>query len=276
MLKAKEIADLQEKARLVRKGIIEVSYACGRSAHPAPALSCADMVTALYYGFMKVDPKNPEREDRDRFILSKGHACHVLYSVLAEKGYFPKEYFPTLRHLDSKLQGHPVYGKTPGVDMTSGSLGNGLGIGLGMAYYLKNAGKKSKVFVMLGDGEMNEGTLWEAINVAPALGADNLIAIVDQNYLQSCGATQDICPMNNMAERWRAFGWNVLEINGHDMEEIVSRLEMAVNHHGTPTVIIAQTVKGKGVSFMEHDNSWHQKVISEEQYKIAMKELEEV
>ena len=159
--------------------------------------------------------------------------------------------------------------------MTSGSLGNGLGIGLGMAYYLKNTGKKSKVFVMLGDGEMNEGTLWEAINVAPALKADNLIAIVDQNYFQSCGSTEDICPMNNMAERWRSFGWNVLEVNGHDMEEIVSKLDMAVNHHGTPTVIVAQTVKGKGVSFMEHDNSWHQKVISDEQYETAMKELVE-
>lgn len=276
MSKARKIADLQEKARLVRRGIIEVSHACGRSAHPAPALSCADLVAALYYGFMDVDPKNPEKEDRDRFILSKGHACPVLYSVLAEKGYFPKEYFTTLRHLDSKLQGHPVYGKTLGVDMTSGSLGNGLGIGLGMAYYLKNSGKKSKVFVMLGDGEMNEGTLWEAINVAPALKVDNLIAVVDQNYFQSCGSTEDICPMNNMAERWRSFGWNVLEVNGHDMEEIVSKLDMAVNHHGTPTVIVAQTVKGKGVSFMEHDNSWHQKVISDEQYEIAMKELEEV
>jgi len=276
MAKIKDITDLREKARLVRKGIIEISHACGRSAHPGPALSCADIVAALYYGFMNVDPKNPDKEDRDRFILSKGHACPVLYSVLAEKGYFPKEYFPTLRHLDSKLQGHPVYGKTPGVDMTSGSLGNGLGIGLGMAYYLKNSGKKSKVFVMLGDGEMNEGTLWEAINIAPALKMDNLIAIVDQNYFQSCGSTQDICPMNNMAERWHAFGWNVLEINGHDMEECVSKLEMAVNHHGTPTVIIAQTIKGKGVSFMEHDNSWHQKVINDEQYEIAIKELEEV
>ena len=197
----KDIKVLEQKAKAVRRGIIETAYSCGRSAHPGPALSCADIVTALYYGFMDVDPKNPNKDDRDRLILSKGHACPVLYSVLSEMGYFPKEYLPTLRHLDSKLQGHPVYGKTPGVDMTSGSLGNGLGIGLGMAYYLKHADKKSKVFVILGDGEMNEGTLWEAINVAPVLKADNLVAIVDQNYFQSCGSTLDINPMNNMADR---------------------------------------------------------------------------
>lgn len=274
MAMIKDISYLERKARGVRRGIIEMSYSCGRTAHPAPALSCADIVTALYYGFMDVDPQNPEKKDRDRLILSKGHACPVIYSVLAELGYFPKEYLPTLRHLDSKLQGHPVYGKTPGVDMTSGSLGNGLGVGLGMAYYLKLKEEKSKVFVILGDGEMNEGTLWEAINIAPVLKTDNLIAIVDQNYFQSCGSTLDINPMNNMADRWRAFGWNVLECNGHDMQEVVSKLEMAVNHHGSPTVIVAQTVKGKGVSFMEHDNSWHQHALTEEQYKTALSELE--
>ena len=275
MTKVKDIAALEKQARVVRKGIIETAYSCGRLTHPAPALSCADICTALYYGFMDVDPKDPEKEDRDRLILSKGHACLVLYSILSDMGYFPKEYLPTLRHIGSKLQGHPVYGKTPGIDMTSGSLGNGLGIGLGMAYYLKHQGKKSKVFVILGDGEMNEGTLWEAINIAPVLKADNLIAIVDQNYFQSCGSTEDISPMQNMADRWRAFGWNVLEINGHDMSDIVSKLQMAVNHRGTPTCIVAQTVKGKGVSFMEHDNSWHQKAVSKEQYEMAMMELEE-
>lgn len=275
MTRIKDVAGLEKQARVVRKGIIELSHACGRAAHPAPALSCADICTALYYGFMNVDPKNPEMEDRDRLILSKGHACPVIYSILADMGFFPKEYFPTLRHVGSKLQGHPAYGKTPGVDMTSGSLGNGLGIGLGMAYYLKLQGKKSKVFVILGDGEMNEGTLWEAINVAPALKADNLIAIVDQNYFQSCGSTEDINPMQNMAERWRAFGWNVLEVNGHDMADIVSKLQMATNHHGTPTCIVAQTIKGKGVSFMEHNNAWHQGNLNDELYEIAMKELEE-
>lgn len=275
MTRIKDIAGLEKKAREVRKGIIELAHACGRAAHPGPALSCADLCTAIYYGFMDVDPQNPEKEDRDRLILSKGHACPVIYSILGDMGFFSKEEYKKLRHLDGKLQGHPAYGKTPGVDMTSGSLGNGLGIGLGMAYYLKHQGKKSKVFVVLGDGEMNEGTLWEAINVAPALKTDNLIAVVDQNYFQSCGSTEDINPMQNMAERWRAFGWNVLEVNGHDMADIVSKLQMATNHHGTPNCIVAQTIKGKGVSFMEHNNAWHQGPVNDEQYQIAMKELEE-
>lgn len=275
MEKITDIAKLEEQAKVVRRGIVEAAYECQRTAHPGPAMSCADICTALYYGVMDVDPKNPEWEDRDRLILSKGHACLVLYSILADKGYFPKEWFKTIRHLDSHLQGHPVYGKTPGVDMTSGSLGNGLGIGLGMAYYLKHQGKKSHVYVIMGDGEMNEGTLWEAINAAPALGVDNLVAIVDQNYFQSCGATNDIVPMNNMAERWRAFGWNVLEMNGNNMEDIMNKLEMASNHHGLPTCIVAQTTKGKGVSFMEHDNSWHQHDVDEALRDAAMKELED-
>ena len=275
MARIEDIAGLEKKAREVRKGIIEISHACGRAAHPGPALSCADICTAIYYGFMDVDPQNPEKEDRDRLILSKGHACPVIYSILGDMGFFPKEEYAKLRHLDSILQGHPAYGKTPGVDMTAGSLGNGLGIGLGMAYYLKLKGKKSKVFVILGDGEMQEGTLWEAINVAPVLKTDNLIAIVDQNYFQSCGSTEEINPMQNMAERWRSFGWNVLEVNGHDMADVVSKLQMATNHHGTPTCIVAQTIKGKGVSYMEHNNAWHQGPVKADQYEIAMKELEE-
>ncbi len=269
----KDIATLEQKANDVRKGIVEMVYSSGAYAHPGPALGCADLVTALYYGFMNIDPEDPDKEDRDRFVLSKGHAAPVLYSVLGELGFFPKDYYTSLRKVNGKLQGHPVYGKTPGVDMTSGSLGNGLGIGLGMAYYLKNQGKNSKVFVMMGDGEMNEGTLWEAINYAPVCRADNLIAIVDQNYLQSCGTTNDICPMNNMADRWKSFGWNVLECNGNDMRDIVSKLEMATHHQGNPTVIIAQTVKGKGVSYMEQNNAWHQKVVDKEHYDIAMKDL---
>lgn len=275
MTKIKDIAELEKQARIVRKGIIEMSHVCGRAAHPGPALSCADLCTAIYYGFMNLDPQNPNKEDRDRLILSKGHACPAVYSILGDMGFFDKEEYTKLRHPGGMLQGHPSYGKTPGVDMTSGSLGNGLGVGLGMAYYLKHQKKNSKVFVILGDGEMNEGTLWEAINIAPVLKVDNLIAIVDQNYFQSCGSTEEISPMQNMAERWRAFGWNVLEVNGHDMADIVSKLQMATNHFGTPTCIVAQTIKGKGVSFMEHDNSWHQKVVSAEQYEIAMKELEE-
>lgn len=269
-----DIVFLEKKARETRKLILETAHQSGRSTHIGPAFSCTDLMTVLYYGFMHIDPQQPYREDRDRLILSKGHACPVLYAILADLGFFPKEELAGLRHINAKLQGHPTYSKIPGVDMTTGSLGNGLGIGLGMAYYLKEKKIDRHVFVVLGDGEMNEGTVWEAVNVAPALRTDHLIAIVDQNYMQSCGATEDIVPMLNMAERWRAFGWNVLEVNGHDMRDVVSKLEMAVHHYGSPSCIIAHTVKGKGVSFMEHNNAWHQKPLGDEDYRRAMAELE--
>jgi transketolase len=265
-----EISALERKAAEIRRGIIETAYFSGRLTHPGPALSITDICTALYYKFMKVDPANPGWDDRDRFILSKGHACLAPYVILADQGFFPKAELKTVRHLDSILQGHPVLGKTPGIDMTTGSLGNGLGIGLGMAYYLKLQGKASKVFVMIGDGELNEGTIWEAVLEAPALRADNLIAIVDQNHFQSCGSTEDIQPMQNLRDRWEVFGWKTFEINGHDMQEIVSRLEIAVNHRGAPICIVANTVKGKGVSFMEHDNAWHQKMVAQDDYDKAI------
>ena len=269
------ISALEKKAVEIRRGIVETAYLSGRLTHPGPALSITDICTALYYKFMKVDPANPQWGDRDRFVLSKGHACLAPYVILADKGFFPKAELKTVRHTDSILQGHPVLAKTPGIDMTAGSLGNGLGIGLGMAYYLKLQGKASKVFVMLGDGEMNEGTVWEAVLEAPVLRADNLIAFVDQNHFQSCASTEEIQPMQNMKERWEAFGWKVLEINGHDMYDIVSRLEIAVNHRGSPVCIVANTVKGKGVSFMEHDNAWHQKLVTKKDYDKAMAELAE-
>lgn len=269
-----DIEFLENKAQSIRRAIIETAYRCGRSTHIGPALSCTDLMTAIYYGFMHTDPAQPDMADRDRMILSKGHACPVLYSILADLGFFPAKELSNLRHIGALLQGHPSYPKIPGVDMTTGSLGNGLGIGLGMAYFLKQQKIDRHVFVVLGDGEMNEGTVWEAVNAAPALRADNLIAVVDQNYLQSCGAAEDIIPMLNMAERWRVFGWNVLEVNGHDMRDIVSKLETAVHHRGGPVCIVAHTVKGKGVSFMEHNNAWHQKPLSDADYRRAMEELE--
>lgn len=272
-MRSDEIAMLERKSIEIRRGIVETAYLSGRLTHPGPALSITDICTALYYRFMKVDPANPQWHDRDRFVLSKGHACLVLYAILSDLGFFPKSELQTVRHLDSILQGHPVLGKTPGVDMTTGSLGNGLGIGLGMAYYLKMLGKASKVFVMIGDGEMNEGTIWEAVTEAPVLRVDNLIAIVDQNHFQSCASTEEIQPMQNMPQRWESFGWKVLEINGHDMADIVSKLEIAVNWRGAPICIIANTVKGKGLSFMEHDNAWHQKIVSKKEYDKAMVEL---
>ena len=274
MAEQPSVSQLEAQAKEIRRQIIELSHTCGRNAHPGPALSIADICTALYYRFMSVDPAEPLSEDRDRFILSKGHACPVLYAILADKGFISKDTYSTLRHPGSIIQGHPTFHKTPGVDMTSGSLGNGLGLGLGMAYYLRLKKKDCKVYVVLGDGEMNEGTVWEAVNYAPVQKLSNLIAIVDQNYFQSCASTEEILPMNNMAERWRAFGWNVLEIDGHDMSQIVSALELANAHTGSPTCIVAQTTKGKGVSFMENNNAWHQKSITDEEYAIAMKELE--
>ena len=269
------IRDLKLMANTIRRDIIDIAFKAQGPSHPAPALSCADIVTALYFNIMKVDPENPRWEDRDRFVLSKGHACPVLYSALAEKGFFPKEWLPTIRRINSHLQGHPDMKKTPGIDMTSGSLGNGLSAALGMAIYLKHEKKTSQVYCILGDGEIQEGLVWEAVLAAPAMGIDNLTAIVDCNHLQSCGAVTDIQPVPYMAKAWEAIGWNVIRINGHNMDEIVSALERARDFRGMPTCIMADTVKGKGVSFMEFDNSWHQKVPTEDQYNQAIKELEE-
>jgi len=268
------VNDLKKAAVTLRKDIIEMSRVCGTAAHPGPALSCADITAALYFGFMDVDSSDPEKADRDRFILSKGHACPAQYAALSELGFVSKEEYKNLRHPGSILQGHPTYHKTPGVDMTAGSLGNGLGIGLGMAYYLKLKGLSSKVYVVLGDGELNEGTIWEAVMYAPVAKVGNLIAFVDVNGFQSCDSCQNILPMPELKAKWSAFGWNTIEIDGHDMEQIVSAVSEAQQSADRPTVILAKTVKGKGVSFMENDNSWHQHKLSQEQYDIAMKELE--
>lgn len=269
------IRELKLMANTIRRDIIEIAFKAQGPSHPAPALSCTDLVTALYFNIMKVDPENPQWEDRDRLILSKGHACPVIYSALAEKGYFPKEWLTTIRRINSHLQGHPDMKKTPGIDMTSGSLGNGLSAALGMAIYLKHEKKNSQVYCILGDGEIQEGLVWEAILAAPAMGVDNLTAIVDCNHLQSCGAVTDIQHIPGMAKAWEAMGWNVIRINGHNMEEIVSALERARSFRGMPTCIMADTVKGKGVSYMEFDNAWHQKIPTEAQYNQAIKELEE-
>ncbi len=270
-----QIRELKYMANTIRQDIIEIAFKAGGPSHPGPALSLADIITVLYFHIMRIDPQNPKWEDRDRLILSKGHACPVLYSALAERGFFPKEWLMTIRHLNSKLQGHPDMTKTPGIDMTSGSLGNGLAAALGMAVYMKYEGKTSRVFCILGDGEIQEGTVWEPVMAAPALFADNLIAIVDCNHLQSCGSVPEILHVPNMGRIWEDFGWNVITINGHNIEEIISALETAYMFEGKPTCIMANTVKGKGVSFMERDNSWHQKVPTKEQYLTAMNELAE-
>lgn len=266
-------AELTQMARKIRLDIVEMATKGGGPGHPGPALSCADVVTALYFRIMNIQPTNPKWEERDRLILSKGHACPAIYAALAERGYFDKSWLYEFRKIGGKLQGHPDMNKTPGVDMTAGSLGHGLSAGLGMALALKLRKAKSKVYVILGDGEIQEGMVWEAAMSAPKLGADNLIAIVDYNHFQSGGCTDEIMSLEPLVDKWKAFNWRVLEINSHNMEDIVNKLEIAKMSIGRPTVIIAHSVKGKGVSYMENDNAWHQKVPSESQYTKACKEL---
>lgn len=270
-----EIQALEKMANRIRRDILTIAYKAGGPSHPGPALSIADVVTALYFEIMRVDPKNPRWPGRDRFVLSKGHACPALYAALARRGYFPAEDLVTVRRLGSYLQGHPDMGKTPGVDMTSGSLGNGLALALGMALYAKRCGQGYHSFALLGDGECQEGPVWEAALYAGAHGVGNLVAIVDYNHYQSCGPLAEILPLGFLQDKWKAFGWNVIPVNGHNMAEIVSALEVAVHFRAGPTVLVANTVKGKGVGFMEHNNAWHQKTPTEAEYLVAMRELEE-
>jgi transketolase len=271
-----DIINLIKKAREIRKDIIEIAYKAQGPSHPGGSLSSADIITALYFKIMKIDPANPRWEERDRLILSKGHACPVLYSALAERGYFDKNLLYTVRHLNSKLQGHPDMTKTPGIDMTSGSLGNGISCGLGMALALKCQQILRNVFVIMGDGELQEGMVWEAAMAAPRLGLDNLVVIIDYNHLQSCGYLEEIISLEPLRAKWEDFGWKVFEMNGHNMDDTVNTLEMAVRFKGKPTVVIAHTTKGKGVSYMENNVAWHCKVPTEEQYEQALRELEVV
>jgi transketolase len=222
---------------------------------------------------LRIDPENPEWPDRDRFVLSKGHACPVWYSALAERGYFPKEELLTLRKIDGRLQGHPVMGKPPGVDMTTGSLGHGLSIGVGMALGIKLDRKDSRVYVMLSDGELNEGLIWEAAMAAAKYKLDNLITIIDNNNLQLDGWCNEVMPIEPIIDKWLAFNWRVFVMDGHDMRQILSTIGEANRVTGAPSVIVAHTVKGKGVSYMENKCEWHGKPPNEQQFKQAMMEL---
>ena len=266
---------LENTARQIRKDIVRMVYEAGpeRKGHPGGALSAADIVTALFFDIMNLQPENPAWPDRDRFILSKGHASPVLYAALANRGFFDKAQYASFRKVNGMLQGHPDMEKIPGVDMTAGSLGHGLSAGIGMALSAKIDRKAFQTFVMLGDGECQEGLVWEAAMSAPAYELDNLIAIVDVNRLQSCELVCNTIPLDPFGIKWAAFGWNVIEIDGHSMAEILSALELAVLHKGQPSVILARTIKGKGVSYMEDDNAWHQKAPTREQYEQAMAEL---
>lgn len=262
---------LVEKAKEVRVQILEMIHHAG-SGHPGGSLSAADVVTALHFDFMRTDPKNPRWADRDRLVLSKGHACPVLYACLAMRGYFPMDELKTLRRFESILQGHPIH-KTPGVDQTTGSLGHGLSIGLGMALEGKLTGRDFRVFVILGDGECNEGHVWEAAMAAKKFSTDNLIAIVDRNRLQMDGFCDEIMPLGDIAEKFRAFGWYAFEMDGHDMNDVVISIEKALTVKGRPVCIVAHTVKGKGVSYMEDVCAWHGKCPTEEEFKCALGEI---
>jgi len=265
------IKELQRKALLIRKYVIDSVYRAG-SGHPGGSLSIADILSCLYFHEMRHDPKNPKWADRDRLVLSKGHAAPALYAALAMSGYFPVEELKNLRKTGHFLQGHPCMLKVPGVDMSTGSLGQGLSVGIGMAIAGKLDEKDYRVFVILGDGEMDEGQVWEAAASASHHSLDNLIAILDRNGLQIDGHTEEILNLEPMQWRWRAFGWDVIEIDGHNIEEILDALHEA-DKNDKPTLIMAYTIKGKGVSFMEGSLSFHGKPPSDEQYLKAMSEL---
>ncbi len=263
---------LDSIALSIRKDIIRMLVEAG-SGHPGGSLSAAEIITALYFKVMRHDPANPCWEGRDRFILSKGHACPVVYAALSESGYFPKEELLTLRKLGSRLQGHPDMCKLPGFEVSTGSLGQGLSIASGIALGLRMDGKKNKVYCLMGDGELDEGQIWEAAMTASHYHLDNLCGIVDRNGLQIDGCTCDVKTLEPLAEKWKAFGWNVLEVDGHNVHEIVGALNRFRHSHYKPTVIIAHTVKGKGVSFMDNEPGWHGKAPSREQAEAALKEL---
>ncbi len=269
-----KIKELKIKATQLRIDIIKMLSAAG-SGHSGGSLSAADIVACLYFSVMRHNPQNPRWEERDRFVLSKGHACPVLYAALAEAGYFPKEELLTLRKLNSILQGHPDMNKTPGVEFSSGSLGQGFAAAFGMALGYKLDNKPGRIFVMLGDGECQEGIVWETAMGASHYKLDNLTAILDYNNLQIDGKVSEIMEIAPIVDKFRAFGWTVYEIDGHNIEEILWALSTERIVAGKPTMIIARTVKGKGVSFMENQVDWHGKAPTPQEAELALKELYE-
>ncbi len=264
---------LEDTAREVRRGIVTALHSA-KSGHPGGSLSAADIMTYLYFEEMNIDPKDPKKADRDRFVLSKGHVAPALYSVLAERGYFPKEDLVTLRHTGSYLQGHPDMKHIPGVDMSAGSLGQGISAAVGMALAGKLDGKDYKVFAMLGDGELEEGQVWEASMFAAAKKLDNLTVIVDNNNLQIDGTIEEVNSPYPIPEKFEAFGFEVICIDGHNFDEIEAAFAKAKQTSGKPVAIIAKTVKGKGISFMENQCGWHGKAPNDEEFEQAIKELE--
>ncbi|MBO5463589.1 MAG: transketolase [Clostridia bacterium] len=267
--------ELAKVACNVRMGIIEGTFNA-KSGHPGGSLSIAEIITYLYFKEMNIDPQKPDMPERDRFVLSKGHAAPALYSVMAQKGYFPVEELKTLRKVDSRLQGHPSMKCLPGIDISSGSLGQGISAACGMALGAKLKGADFRVYSILGDGEIEEGQVWEAAMYASAKKLDNLVAFVDNNNLQIDGTVEEVNSPYPIPEKFAAFGWNVIEIDGHSFEEIGNALKAARDCKGKPTAIVAKTVKGKGVSFMENQVNWHGSAPNAEQYETAMNELKAV
>jgi transketolase len=267
-----KLRHLQEVARKMRLDIVDMLHKV-QTGHPGGSLSAVEILTVLYFSQLQADCRTPACPDRDRFIASKGHCAPVLYTTLCEKGYFDRAELGSLRQLGCMLQGHPDMKRTPGVDMSTGSLGLGLSVGIGMALAARLDGKRYHTYVLLGDGELQEGQVWEAAMAAPNLGLDNLTAIVDSNGVQLDGKVADIMPLGSIAAKFAAFGWQVIEVDGHDIAALDAAFDKAKAHRGCPAVIVAATVKGKGVSFMEGKNEWHGKAINDQQYAEAMAEL---
>lgn len=263
--------DLKEVAKQVRCDVLRMIHQAG-SGHPGGSLSIVEILVALYFEVMHIDPKNPQWKDRDRFILSKGHACPALYSVLARKGYFELVHLSTLRRFGSLLQGHPDSKRTPGIEVSTGSLGQGLSVAVGMALGAKLARKDHKIYVLLGDGECDEGQVWEAALSATHYRLDNLIAIIDNNGVQLDGTVKAIMDLGSLADKWEAFGWDVAIIDGHDFSELIGCFRQS-NYVNRPRAVITRTVKGRGVSFMEGRHEWHGGSPTDEQLQVSLLEI---
>ena len=271
-IREEKILELEEIARLLRIDSIKMIYKRG-SGHPGGSLSAAEIISVLFFHKLKIDPNNPKWEGRDRFFLSKGHASAVLYAAMARRGFFPMEDLDQWGELDCHLQGHPDRVKTPGIEMSAGPLGHGIAVGAGNAMAAKSKKQDYRTYVLMGDGEMQAGIVWEAATTASKFHLNNLTVILDYNDVQLDGAVHEIMPLEPLADRWKAFNWHVIEINGHNTRQVIEALDLTNEIHSQPTIIIAHTTKGKGVSYMENDSKWHGAVPKPDQYEQALTEL---
>ena len=271
-IREEKIIELDEIARLLRIDSIKMIYKRG-SGHPGGSLSAAEIISVLFFHKLKIDPGNPKWEGRDRFFLSKGHASAVLYAAMARRGFFPMEDLDQWGELDCHLQGHPDRVKTPGIEMSAGPLGHGIAVGAGNAMAAKRKKQDYRTYVLMGDGEMQAGIVWEAATTASKFHLNNLTVILDYNDVQLDGAVHEIMPLEPLADRWKAFNWHVIEINGHNTRQVIEALDLTSEIHSQPTIIIAHTTKGKGVSYMENDSKWHGAVPKPDQYEQALTEL---